>query len=144
MEEAFAGQSEFISQCMLYNNQDPYTVLLLVPNREKLKSYLQEKEYDQESPEGREAALVKLGSELQEYGPSGRFNGMFPRRWLPAATGILSEGFTEENHLMNSTMKIIRGKIIERHKEIIEFLYTPEAKVIVNQKNMEIMKGVLS
>ena len=128
---------------MLYNNQDPYTVLLLVPNREKLKNYLQEKDFKPESPEGREAALVKLGSELLEYGPSGRFNGMFPRRWLPAAVGILREGFTEENHLMNSTMKIVRGKIIERHRDKIDFLYTPEAKVIVNNKNLETMKGIL-
>jgi long-chain acyl-CoA synthetase len=144
MEEAFVGQSEFFSQCMLYNDQDPYTVVLLVPNREKLKSYLKEKDFTMDSPDGREAALVKLGSELQEYTPSGRFNGVFPRRWLPAAVGILREGFTEENHLMNSTMKIVRGKIIEQHKELIDFLYTPEAKVIVNMKNLETMKGILS
>ena len=144
MEEAFAGQSEFINQCMLYNNQDPYTVLLLVPNRERLKSYLLEKDFNPESLEATEASLVKLGNELQEYGPAGRFNGMFPRRWLPAAVGILKDGFTEENHLMNSTMKIVRGKIIDRHKEMIDFLYTPVAKVIVNPKNMETMKGILS
>jgi long-chain acyl-CoA synthetase len=144
MEEAFAGQSEFINQCMLYNNQNPYTVVLVVPNREKLKSYLQEKSLLPDSPEGRETALVKLGKELQEYGPSGRFNSMFPKRWLPAAVGILREGFTEENHLMNSTMKIVRGKVIERHKELIDFLYTPEAKVIINMKNLETMKGILS
>jgi long-chain acyl-CoA synthetase len=29
IEEAFTGQSQFIDQCMLYNNQNPYTVALL-------------------------------------------------------------------------------------------------------------------
>ena len=144
MEEAFVGQSEFISQCMLYNNQNPYTVVLLVPNREKLKSFLREKNLALDSQEGMETALARLGRELQEYGASGRFNGMFPRRWLPAAAGILEEGFTEENHLMNSTLKIVRGKITELHKELIDFLYTPEAKVIINLRNLETIKGILA
>ena len=144
MEEAFTGQSEFISQCMLYNNQNPYTVVLVVPNREKLKSYLQENGFAADSQEGREAVLTRIGKELQEYGPKGKFRETFPRRWLPAAVGILPEGFTEENHLMNSTMKIVRGKIIERHKELIDFLYTPEAKVIINPRNHESMKEILA
>jgi long-chain acyl-CoA synthetase len=144
MEEAFIGQSEYISQCMLYNNQNPYTVVLVVPNREKLKSYLRENGIATDSQEGREAVLTRIGKELQEYGTSGKFNGMFPRRWLPAAIGILEEGFTEENHLVNSTMKIVRGKIVERHKELIESLYTPEAKVINNPRNLETMKIILA
>jgi long-chain acyl-CoA synthetase len=144
MEEAFTGQSEFISQCMLYNNQNPYTIVLVFPDRDKLKSYLQENGYAADSQEGREAVLTRIGKELQEYGPSGKFSEMFPRRWLPAAVGILGEGFTEENHLVNSTMKIVRGKIIERHKELIDFLYTPEAKVIINPRNHESMKEILA
>jgi long-chain acyl-CoA synthetase len=43
IEEAFTGQSQYIDQCMLYNNQNPYTVALVVPNREALKRWLKEK-----------------------------------------------------------------------------------------------------
>jgi long-chain acyl-CoA synthetase len=144
MEEAFTGQSEFISQCMLYNNQNPYTVVLVVPNKEKLKSFLKENGLSTDSQEGREVVLTRIGKELQEYSPSGKFSEMFPRRWLPAAVGILGDGFTEENHLINSTMKIVRGKIIERHKELIDFLYTPEAKVITNPRNLRTIKEFLA
>jgi long-chain acyl-CoA synthetase len=31
IEEAFSEQSQFIDQCMLYNNQNPYTIALVVP-----------------------------------------------------------------------------------------------------------------
>lgn len=143
MEEAFCGQSEFISQCMLYNNQNPYTILLLYPNKERMISYLAEKGFSRDSREGGEAALARLLAELQEYGPSGRYDGMFPRRWLPSAVGVLNEGFTEENHLMNSTMKIVRGRITARYEELISFLYTPEAKMISNPKNRETIKTLL-
>jgi long-chain acyl-CoA synthetase len=67
---------------------------------------------------------------------------MFPQRWLPTAIGILPEGFTEENHLLNSTLKMVRGKIIEQYKEPIQFLYTPGAKNICNSKNMQIISGM--
>ena len=60
---------------------------------------------------------------------------MFPQRWLPGAIGITEEAFTQDNHLVNSTMKIVRGKIVEKYKEVIEFLYTPEAKDVTNEKN---------
>jgi long-chain acyl-CoA synthetase len=62
---------------------------------------------------------------------------MFPQRWLPVATAILEEGFSEENGLMNSTMKIVRGKIIDRYQDLIDFLYTAEAKAITNERNIE-------
>jgi long-chain acyl-CoA synthetase len=62
---------------------------------------------------------------------------MFPQRWLPVAIGVLEEGFSEDNGLMNSTMKIVRGKIMEKYNELINFLYTPDAKVITNERNLE-------
>jgi len=62
---------------------------------------------------------------------------MFPQRWLPVAIGVLEESWTEENGLMNSTMKIMRGKITEKYADLIDYLYTPVAKVITNERNME-------
>ncbi len=143
IEEAFIAQTEYIDQCMLYNNQSPYTVCLLVPNREALKRYIHHKHHTPESPEGQQLALHKLDKELQAYRKHGHYHNMFPQRWLPVATSILSEGFTEENHMMNSTMKMVRGKIVERYQNQIDFLFTPEGKEINNKGNLEAMKLLL-
>jgi long-chain acyl-CoA synthetase len=140
MEETFAGQSLFIDQCMLYNNQCPYTVILVVPNKESLRKWVEERGLDIRSEEGIKACLEEIASGFREYRSGGRHAGSFPQRWLPAATGILSEGFTEENRLMNSTMKMVRDRIVEKHRDLIDFLYTPEAKEIVNQKNKEAIR----
>jgi long-chain acyl-CoA synthetase len=56
---------------------------------------------------------------------------------LPVSIGVLEESWTEENGLMNSTMKIVRGKIMEKHQELIDYLYTLDAKVITNERNLE-------
>jgi long-chain acyl-CoA synthetase len=137
IEEAISEQSKYIDQCMLYNNQKPYTVALIVPNQHALKTHLEEKNLTADSEEGRREVLNLLESEVNEYRTNGKFGKMFPQRWLPVAISILEEGFTEENMLMNSTMKIVRGKIMTRYQDLIDFMYTPEAKDITNERNLE-------
>ena len=137
IEEAISEQSKYIDQCMLYNNQKPYTVALVVPNQHALKGYLEEKNLTADSDEGKRAITTLLENEVNEYRTNGKFGDMFPQRWLPVAIGILEEGFTEENSLMNSTMKIVRGKIMDRYKDLIDYLYTPDAKDVSNERNIE-------
>jgi len=60
---------------------------------------------------------------------------MFPERWLPAAFAVLEEGFTEQNLLLNSTLKVVRGRVVERYRDLISFLYTPEGKNVFNERN---------
>ncbi len=136
IEEAISEQSKYIEQCMLYNNQKPYTVALVVPNQHNLKLYLEEKNLTADSEEGKRAVISLIENEINEYRMNGKFGKMFPQRWLPVAIGILEETFTEENGLMNSTMKIVRGKIMEKYQELIDYLYTPDAKIITNDRNM--------
>ena len=122
---------------MLYNKQNPSTVGLIVPNQHALKPWLEEKNLTADTEEGRRAVLNLLDNEVNEYRTNGKYGRMFPQRWLPVAIAILDEGFTEDNGLMNSTMKIVRGKIMSRYNELIEFLYTPEAKDVTNERNLE-------
>ena len=143
IEEAFTEQSPYIEQCMLYNNQSPYTIALVVPNKEAMKRYLTEQKLSGNTEEVKLALLQLIQAELNEYRTGGKFATMFPQRWLPAATSLLEEGFTEENQLMNSTLKIVRGKIAERYADLIDFLYTPEAKTITNNRNLEAITAIL-
>jgi long-chain acyl-CoA synthetase len=137
IEETITEQSKYIDQCMLYNNQKPYTVCLVVPNQHTLKLYLEEKNMTASSEAGKKMILNLIESEVNEYRTNGKYGKMFPQRWLPVAIGILEQGFTEDNGLMNSTMKIVRGKIMDKYQNLIDFLYTPEAKDITNERNLE-------
>ncbi|MCX6260976.1 MAG: AMP-binding protein [Bacteroidia bacterium] len=137
IEETISEQSKYIDQCMLYNNQKPYTIALIVPNQHALNIYLEEKNLTADSDEGKKAVTNLLENEVDEYRTNGKYGNMFPQRWLPVAIGILEEGFTEENGLMNSSMKIVRGKIMDRYMDLIDYLYTPNAKDVNNEKNIE-------
>ena len=143
IEEAFTEQSRYIDQCMLYNNQNPYTVALVVPNKEALKRWLNEKNLKANSRAGQEALLKLIELELNEYRLGRKYEKMFPQRWLPASVGVLDEAFTENNQLLNSTMKIVRGKITEKYKERIDYLYTQESKDICNPENIEAINSLM-
>ncbi|MFO7923579.1 MAG: AMP-binding protein [Bacteroidales bacterium] len=144
IEEAIAGQSIYIDQCMLYNNQKPYTVALIVPNKEALKHWIKEKNLKPETREGQTAMLKLIELEINEYRIGRKYEKMFPQRWLPTSIAVLDEAFTESNQLLNSTMKIVRGKITEKYEKRIGFLYTNESKDICNQENMEAINKLMS
>jgi long-chain acyl-CoA synthetase len=137
IEEAMTEQSKYIDQCMLFNNQKPYTVALIVTNQHSLKIYLEENGLTADSEDGKRAILTLIESEINEYRSSGKFGHMFPQRWLPVAIAVLDESWTEDNGLINSVMKIVRGKIIDKYQDLIDYLYSPDAKIITNERNLE-------
>ncbi|MBN1997240.1 AMP-binding protein [candidate division KSB1 bacterium] len=139
IEEAIISHSPFIDQLMLYNNQSPYTVALLVPNRDALLKWLVEQGKSCTTEDGQNAVIKRLESDINQFREKGKYAGQFPSKWLPASFAILGEGFTEKNGLMNSTMKIVRGKISEYYKDRLDDLYTPEGKEIYNERNRNIV-----
>ncbi len=143
IEEAMTEHSDFIDYCMLYNNQKPYTVILINPNKEAIKRWVSENNIETSTQAGKELVLKHIESEINQYRSSGKYPDMFPQRWLPAATGILQQGFTEENQMLNSTLKMVRAIITERYSTLIDYLYTPEAKNICNPRNIETIKAIL-
>jgi len=140
IEETVTGHSRFIEQILLYNNQSPYTVALLVPNRDASLQWLKEKNLSCRTAEGQEAVLRMIEGEIDAYRSGGMHAGMFPSRWLPSALAVLGEAFTEQNGFMNSTLKMVRGRITEFYKQRLDFLYTPEGQSICNHQNMTIVK----
>jgi len=139
IEEVVTDHSRYIEQLMLYNNQSPYTVALLVPNKEAIRDWLKENDLSTKAPEGQKAVLALLDGELGTFRKDGKYEGMFPQRWMPTAVAVLGQGFTEDNHFLNSTMKMVRGKITEYYRNRIEFLFTPEAVDICNRQNCNII-----
>lgn len=139
IEESMVENSRYIDQLILHNNQNPYTTALLVPNKEDLRKYVKHKHPEMEwgGEPARALALNKLQRELNEYRKGGKYEGMYPERWLPTAVAVIGEPFTEQNGLVNSTMKVIRGKVTERYNDRIEALYNdPGCKDIQNPDNL--------
>lgn len=140
IEEAIVDQSLYIDQAMLYNNQNTYTVGFIVPNIAAINRTLIKHGLKPGTDEGIKKSLEIIKQEIDDYRKGGKFEGLFPERWLPTAIIVLPEAFTEQNHLLNSTLKMVRGKITEYFKSEMEYIYTPDAKEIINSRNIESLK----
>ena len=140
IEEALVEKSPYIDQVMLYNNQSNYTTAVIVPNRDQLTRTLKTQGLDLSTEDGRKAALQILDGEMNKYKKGGDFEGMFPERWLPTCFAVLSEPFTEQNQMINSTMKMVRGKIEKAYADRIAYMYTAAGKQLLNEQNLDALK----
>ncbi|CCX56512.1 aMP-forming long-chain acyl-CoA synthetase [Bacteroides sp. CAG:1060] len=136
-EDSLADGSKFIETSMLYNNQSPYTVVLVIPNKTLLAEEVKKAGLDPGSLEGKKAQLSIIKEEVDAYRPGGRRSGMFPERWLPASIIVGDTPFTEQNGMLNTTMKMVRGKVEKFYADRIEYAMTVEGKDIMNQKNID-------
>ena len=133
IEESMVTLSPYIDQVLLYNNQSPYTIALIVPNKEALKRAVS----DFNSPEGKKEALTLIQQAVNSFRKGGSNEGMFPERWMPGAFAVLPESFNEQNQMMNSTMKMVRGKIEKHYATLIEQLMTAKGKHPFSEYNQQ-------
>ena len=123
IEEALVEHSQYIDQILLHNNQSPSTVALVVPNQEAVGAWLAHHAPAAAAAEAQAAVVRLLEAEVDAFRPGGKHAGMFPERWLPSRIGVLPEPFTEQNGLMNSTMKVVRGRIEARYQDRLAELH---------------------
>lgn len=142
IEETIVGEIACIDQIMLYNNQSPYTVALVVPNPDAVVSMMKRHRRDGTDPGGVASVLKFVKSEIESYRTGGTRGGSFPDRWLPSAIAIVEQPFTEQNRLLNSTLKMVRGRIATEYMERLEELFTSEGKEICTRRNMAAMEAV--
>ena len=142
MEEAMVDKSPLIDQIMIYNNQNPYTIALVVASKENLNRVLDERGISGEERAKEGVRLV--AQELAKYRSGGVYGDEFPDRWVPAVIAIADEPFTEQNGLVNSTMKVVRNKVEKHFADAIAHAYTPEGKMTENSRNVEAMRKLLS
>lgn len=137
IEEALTEHSSCIEQILLYNNQNPYTVALIVPNKDRIKKHLSHLNLELDTEEGRKAAIHEIEIQINRFKKSGDLASLFPDRWLPTTFAILPEPFSEQNGMINSTMKVVRGKVEKTYASRIDYLYTPEGKSPINAENIK-------
>ena len=80
IEEAITDASPYVEQIMLYNNQSPFTVALLVPNKDALLRWLRDQGLSPKTPEGQEAALRLIERQIDAFREGGAHAGEFPAR----------------------------------------------------------------
>lgn len=138
IEDAIVNCSEFIFQCVLYCDHNKYTTALITIDKARLKNYV-----EKNSATTPEKLFEVIKKSFQNYTTDITYKNCFPKQWQPSVFRILPENFTEQNGMVNSTMKIMRFKVIKNYKAQIDAMYTPEGKMD-NSENIEVLKNMIS
>ena len=62
--------------------------------------------------------------------------------WIPSVFQIVPEPFSEKDGTVNSTMKIVRHRITEVHKDLIDYAYTREGSAMENPRNLAALRAL--
>jgi len=120
---------------MLYNDHKKLTTSLITLNTEKINSVIKQKNI-----KNNEELINEITSSLLNFKNHNSYKGKFPEKWIPSTYRIIEEPFSEQNQMINSTMKMVRHKIAEVYHQDIEKMYTTEG----NKPNNEINKKIIN
>jgi len=93
--------------------------------------------------EDSKALLAAVTDSIFSFRKDAYYGRRFPSQWLPVTFRLIKEPFSEQNFLINSSLKMVRYRIHERYREEIEYLYSDEGSRPDNPVNLGILKAVL-
>ncbi|NCN05043.1 MAG: AMP-binding protein [Spirochaetales bacterium] len=135
IEEAIVNTSPMIAQCMLYCDHKKYVSALITLDPEGVEFVQKKKGLGNETQ-----LLDELVSEFHSYLSQSAYTDRFPKVWTPKTFLVLDQPFSEDNKMINSTMKLIRHKVLEAYGEKVEYMYSDPGEKPQNSLNLEALK----
>ncbi|AEJ20950.1 AMP-dependent synthetase/ligase [Gracilinema caldarium] len=137
IEEAIANSAKVVNQVMVWNDHKRFTCALITLEDEQVKKLIKE-----HHPKTREALLELIKASFYSFRSDPSYKNMVPLNWTPATFQIVPEAFSEKDGLINSTMKLVRYKVVEKYSELIEYIYS-EGSSYKNNRNLEALSKYL-
>ena len=137
IESSILETSPYIQQVMLYNQQSPCTIALVVPAIEAIRTALRKQSLTLDTEAGQDAAIRLIQDSLNAYRRGGSHAGLFPDPWLPMTFAILDHPFSAQDGLLTATSKLVRHKIAKAYDVRIQSLFTPQGMNPQNEVNRQ-------
>jgi long-chain acyl-CoA synthetase len=115
VEEVMVNSLEILNQVLVYNDHRAITTALVTLQEDVARRLIEES-----GCKDAESALKVIVEALRSYEKNAT---AIPSMWLPARFAIIEKPFSEDDGLVNSTMKLVRYKTVEFYKERIALLY---------------------
>jgi long-chain acyl-CoA synthetase len=142
LEQHLVDTVPFIQQVMLYNQQNPFTVALVVPEPARIRDFMEEKGITGATEGELDLVIETLRQAFMRYRKDPALKTLFVADWTPKTFALLPEAFAEDNGMMNASMKIVRRAIVSRYQARIDRLYAGEEDP-VNAANREVLRSWL-
>jgi len=142
LEQHMVDTMPLVQQVMLYNQQDPFTVALIVPEPNAVRDFMASRSISGGTNAELDQVLEALRLSLMRYRKDPELTSLFVSTWTPKTFALVPEAFSEENGMMNASMKIVRRKIVSRYTERLRRLYAEEEDPL-SMANREVLRSWL-
>lgn len=139
IEEAIISSSPCIQQIMIYNDHQKYTTALITLNKKEVEDLIKKegiKTYTELNKAIKDQVLL--------FSKQAAFKDKFPGKWIPSNFQVIAEEFSEDNKMINSTLKMVRHKITESYKSRLDLMYGNQAQQNALEENARVLQGWLS
>ncbi len=138
IEEAIVNNAELIEQVMLYNDHKKITSAVVTINKEHLKNMVSHKNINDTKE-----IIKEIDKDIKSFKKNKEYKNKFPEKWIPSTFIIAEEPFTEQNKMINSTMKMVRGKVLENYEQALHQLYSAKSQTPINDINIKTINNIL-
>ncbi len=135
IEEAVINNCDLVHQIMVYNDHRNFTTALITLQKDNIRALMAEKNLS--SPY---EVLQAVHESVYAFRDS--VKDTIPSQWIPSTMEIIPKPFSEEDNLINSTMKLVRYKVTEFYSERIEAMYRDNN--FMNERNLQAIKELIS
>lgn len=139
IEEAIVNSSACIDQIMIYNDHQKYTTALITLNKKAVEEMIKK-----EGIKTYEALNKRLKNDMLLFSKQKEFKGKFPGKWIPSNFQVVSEAFSEDNQMINSTLKMVRHKITGIYQNRLDLMYGAKAQDKAQIENIKVLEGLVS
>jgi long-chain acyl-CoA synthetase len=110
--------SPYIANAMLYGDNRPHNVALVVPDAAAIERWAEERGRAAPEDPSRDPEVQQLlEREVQKHAAD------FRRYEIPKQIAVVSDDFTIDNGLLTPTLKLKRRKVVEAYQDVLEELY---------------------
>jgi long-chain acyl-CoA synthetase len=134
IEEAITFSTDLIDQVMAYCDQKKYTSAFVTLDEAKVRRLMAARGIADAT-----ALLAALKEEFYRFRTDPKAKKVQPT-WVPAAFHIMPETWSDRDGTVNSTMKIVRHRIVAVYRDRIDYAYSPEGSRTENQRNLEVLR----
>jgi long-chain acyl-CoA synthetase len=134
IEEAVTFSTDTIDQIMAYCDHRKHTIALVSLDTGKVERMVKARGISTA-----EALLAVLKEHFYRFKTDPKAKKV-QAAWIPSVFQIVAEPFSEKDGTVNSTMKIVRHRINQVHKDLLGYAYTREGSVMENPRNLAALR----
>jgi long-chain acyl-CoA synthetase len=136
IEEAVTSSTDLIDQIMASCDHRKYTMALVTLDAAKVERLVREKGITSAAE-----LMPLLKEEFYRFRNDPKAKKV-QAAWIPSVFQIVPEPFCEKDGTVNSMLKLVRHRITEVHRDLIEYAYTRDGSQTDNERNLAALRKV--